>query len=236
MYDSYAPQPRPRPRITRATPVVTYAYMAACVAMFGVEWLMGGSTKTRTLVLLGAKVSELIYIGQLWRLVTPMFLHIGVQHIVFNMFSLYIWGRQVELLLGRVRYALVLLAAGVGCVAMSYAFNTAAVSAGASGAIFGLFGALLMFRRHYRQIFDRAFGVQVLFIIGVNLVMGFLGGGVDNWGHIGGLSAGFLLAETLGLPRERRPAWQRVLAALFLLCFIGGMLLIGHARVTAMYA
>lgn len=226
MFDGEQRQPPKK----RYIAYVTYAYMIACFAMFAAEIALGGATNAATLVLLGAKYNPLILAGQWWRLITPMFLHIGLQHIAFNMFALYIWGRQVEAFMGKWRMAALLLISGIGSTAMSFAFNQA-VAAGASGAIFGLFGALLMFRKRYRGLFDKFFGVQVLILLGFNIVMGIINTGIDNWGHVGGLASGFLAAEALGLPREPRRIEVRVLAAVGLVTIIGAFILWGARSV-----
>jgi rhomboid protease GluP len=157
--------------------------------------LVGGDL----LLALGAKVNQAILQGQTWRLVTPIFLHIGILHIGVNMYSLYIVGPPVERLFGLRRMLIVYLLSGVSGVAFSLAFSSAA-SAGASGAIFGLLGALGGFLFLHRGLFGRAGSVQlrqIALVAILNLAIG-LSPGIDNWGHLGGLVAGLALAYAIG--------------------------------------
>ncbi len=139
--------------------------------------------------------------GQWWRLVTAMFLHVGLLHIAFNLYVLYVVGIPVEQALGRWRYIALYLLSGLGGAAASYAL-TAPYSAGegASGAIFGLFAAWWVITR-------RAGGdtTPVTVLIGLNLVFSFLVPGIGYWAHLGGLGTGALLALTFAYaPRPRR--------------------------------
>ena len=130
--------------INRRRPYVTYALIGLNLAMFAVELLMQalGHTYSETILRLGAKQNLLITCGEYWRLLTACFLHSGIVHIASNLIALYFWGPQVELLLGRVKYLIVYLSAGLFGSVLSYALSDAA-SVGASGAIFGLMRALL---------------------------------------------------------------------------------------------
>jgi rhomboid protease GluP len=196
--------------------------------------LLGGDL----LLALGAKVNQAIANGQIWRLVTPIFLHLGILHIGVNMYSLYIIGPPVERLFGLPRMLIIYLLSGISGVAFSLAFSSAP-SAGASGAIFGLLGALGAFLFLHRTLFGRAGSIQlrqIVLVAVLNLAIG-LSPGIDNWGHLGGLVAGLALAYVIG-PRfeaamisigqphwtDRRrwdQVWGRTLlsaAVVFLLC------------------
>jgi len=156
----------------------------------------GGSENLRVLIDFGAKFNPLIVLEQeYWRLVTPMFLHIGLMHLAFNSYALLAFGRDVENLFGRSRFLALYLLSGVGGAVASFVGNDA-ISAGASGAVFGLVGAMLVFLLVYRNVFGQ-WGRQrltnLLFIVALNLALGFAGGGIDNLGHIGGLLAGLAL-------------------------------------------
>jgi len=189
--------------INRKTPVVTYALAVINAVIFCAdvvtEWIFG----VPVLTLYGAKVNEyILLLGQWWRLFTPMFLHSGLTHLICNVAALVIWGRQCEQLLGPGRFLVIYLASGVlGCCA-SFAFSNA-MSVGASGAIFGLFGALLVFREKYREIFNAVFGTSVLIIIAVNILNGFIVPNIDNFGHFGGLIGGFLACSAVGFYKQR---------------------------------
>ena len=144
----------------------------------------------------GLLIPEMIRSGEIWRLLTPVFLHYEFMHIAFNMVSLYFFGQMVERIYGGSRYLLIYLLAGIGGSLLSFAFNDTA-SLGASGAVFGLFGALLAFGRLDRKAFAMSIGPTVYAMVAINLVIGFLSPQVNNWGHVGGLIGGFLIARAL---------------------------------------
>jgi membrane associated rhomboid family serine protease len=136
------------------------------------------------------KVLEGIAQGEWWRLVTSNFLHYGVVHIVFNMLALLALGPQLEAVLGRVRFLALYLVAGLSGSVLSYVAGPEhALSAGASGAIFGMFGAYVVVAKRLNQ--DAS---QILGLIAVNLVISFALPFIDWRGHIGGLVGGSLVA------------------------------------------
>lgn len=160
-------------------------------AVFALQFL-GETVLGYDLVLaMGAKANELILAGQVWRLVTPVFIHAGVAHIFVNMYSLFALGPPVERFFGPARMLAVYLLSGISGVVFSFAFNPYP-SVGASGAIFGLLGALAMFLYLHRGVFGAAGGMQLrqlMLVGGLNLLIS-LSPGIDLWGHIGGLVAG----------------------------------------------
>lgn len=222
--------------INRRRSYVTYALIGLNLAMFAVELLMQalGHTYSETILRLGAKQNLLITCGEYWRLLTACFLHSGIVHIASNLIALYFWGPQVELLLGRVKYLIVYLSAGLFGSVLSYALSDAA-SVGASGAIFGLLGALLYFRTRHKQVFNQVFGMQVLVIIGINLANGFLDTGIDNFGHIGGLIGGFCAAWCTGLFREKLRIRQ-IFGLIGLIAVFAGIFLYGMWKYSAQYS
>lgn len=177
-----------------------------------------------TLINFGAKLNYFVLIQHHWfRLLTPMFLHIGIMHLGINLYSLWQVGPTVERLFGSARYTILYLLAGIGGVVASIVGsllnNRDSVSAGASGALFGLLGAMLAVSYKYRhelpEGFRRSIGPGMINVIGANLLFGFINnygstagkGGlilqhyIDNWGHIGGLITGFIVG--LILPRHQ---------------------------------
>jgi rhomboid protease GluP len=148
---------------------------------------------------LGAKVNQAILAGQVWRFVTPMFLHGSLLHLFVNMYSLYALGPAIERLFGWRRMLSVYLVSGVAGVDFSLAFNRAD-SLGASGAIFGLLGALGAFLFLHRASLGRSGQIhfrQIVLVALLNLALG-LSPGIDNWAHLGGLASGAALAFLLG--------------------------------------
>ncbi len=143
--------------------------------------------------------------GAPWQLVTSMFTHVEVFHIGFNMLALWILGPQLEMVLGRVRYlGLYLLSGLVGSVAVYWLSGESTATLGASGAIFGLMGALLVLA--FKVKADMS---QLLMWIGLNAAFTFFGSGISWQGHVGGFLGGVALAAILAYsPRERRTVWQ----------------------------
>ena len=155
----------------------------------------------------GAKIREYIAAGEVWRLITPIFVHIGLWHFFVNMYSLYILGPAVERFFGSARMLAFYMISGIGGVALS-SLLSASPSAGASGAIFGLLGALVAFLFKHRKIFGRQGMLQFRHLLLVALLNLFLGlmPGIDNWGHMGGLVSGALVTYFLGPDLE--PQWM----------------------------
>jgi membrane associated rhomboid family serine protease len=143
--------------------------------------------------------------GAWWQLVTSMFTQVAVLHIGFNMLFLWLLGPQLELLLGRVRYlGLYLLAGLVGSAAVYWLSPEFSPTLGASGAIFGLMGALLVF-----ALKAHADVSQLMMWIGLNIAFTFFGTNISWQGHLGGFLGGVVLALILAYaPRARRTAWQ----------------------------
>jgi len=200
-------------------PLFTYLFIIIQVMMFMIlEW-QGGSTDARVLIEFGAKFNPLIEQGEWWRFITPVFLHVGFLHLLMNTFALYYLGTMVEKIYGSFRFLIIYLFAGFFGTLASFLF-TPSVSAGASGAIFGLFGALLYFGTVYKHLFLRTIGMNIISLIFINLCFGFIVPGIDNAGHIGGLFGGFLSANMIQLPRHRF-TYKQLLSFTLALLIIG---------------
>lgn len=196
--------------------------------VFFLEWLAGGmgglSADLQVIRAFGAKNNELInQQHQYWRLVTCIFLHIGFLHFLLNNYALWIIGQEIERLYGSARFVILYLVTGMAGSLASYTFNPNAESAGASGAIFGLFGVMATFAFRYRKELPERLGSdirrRILPVIAINLIFGFSMRMVDNAAHVGGLLAGVVLALVVPYkrPEERTTAivW-RILQALCL--------------------
>jgi rhomboid protease GluP len=197
-----------RALFSRATPV-TYALLAANIGVFLLMAIFsGGSEDTGTLIAFGAKTNRLLQSGEWFRLITPIFIHAGLLHLLLNSYALWVVGTQVEKLYGSARFLLIYLLSGIGGVAGSYYGQIYMQkpldlpSVGASGAIFGLFGVLAVvgfrYRREMPPAIRRAMTAGVLPVIAVNLFIGFSIPFIDNSAHIGGLLTGAAL--TLIIP------------------------------------
>ena len=184
--------------------IITPIIIAICVLVFIVMYIWGrGSEDTITLLMFGANFRPLVQAGEVWRLATSMFLHIGIIHLLVNMYSLLIIGRQLESFLGKWKFLIVYLGSGILGSLLSVVIHSS-ISAGASGAIFGLLGSLLYFGYHYRLYLGTVLKTQVIPIIIINLLIGFMVPGIDNFAHIGGLVGGYLITMAVGIPGKSK--------------------------------
>ncbi|GEO78265.1 rhomboid family intramembrane serine protease [Companilactobacillus mindensis] len=194
---------------------VTWSLLAVTIGVFLVETLIGGSQNINVLVRLGAKTNELIQMGQWWRLITPIFLHIGIFHIFMNVFTLLYVGQILEPMIGHWRFFIIYIVSGIMGNLASFAFGASSViSAGASTSLFGMFAAFLALALIYRENrFLTELGKSFLGLIVINLIMDLTMTGIDIWGHLGGAVGGLLLGYALGIPRISRPKMMfRILA------------------------
>lgn len=204
------------------TPFFTYIFMAVQIIVFILMELAGGSKNSVTLIDFGAKFNPLILEGEWWRLLSPMVLHIGFLHLFMNSLALYYLGTMVERIFGNVRFLLIYLFSGFFGALASFLFSSS-LSAGASGAIFGCFGALLYFGCIYPKLFFRTIGLNIILILGINLSFGFTVPGIDNAGHIGGLIGGFLATGIVHFPKKRKIGRQLLFLTLTILLSVFSM-------------
>lgn len=184
----------------------TAALIVVNVAVF-IFLSFGGMTEDAYYMLQnGAMYLPLLQQGEYYRMFTSIFLHFGFSHLVNNMLMLGVMGWQLELVVGRIKFLIIYFAAGLGGNVLSALAELRtgdyAVSAGASGAIFGIIGALLYIAvRNHGQI-GNVSGQGILIMVALTLYYGFTSSGVDNFAHIGGLAAGFVLAVLLYRERD----------------------------------
>ncbi|TXH41808.1 MAG: rhomboid family intramembrane serine protease [Actinobacteria bacterium] len=177
-------------------PYATWTIVGINVAVFVVELLLGVNAVAGQF---GMYPVALGLGGEWFRLPASMFLHGSILHLLFNMYVLVVLGPTLERILGHVRFVVLYLVAGVGGAVASYAFSSPmTVSVGASGAIFGLMGALLVAGQRLR--FDIK---TILVLVGINLAIGFVVGGIDWRAHLGGLITGAALAAVMVSPAGR---------------------------------
>jgi membrane associated rhomboid family serine protease len=179
-------------------PVVTYALIAINVLTFVLQISMGDLEKQ--LALWPPAVAD----GQLYRLVTSAFVHYGATHLLLNMWALYVVGPPLEMLLGRLRFGALYALSLLGGSVLVYLLTLNTATAGASGAVFGLFGAMFVVAK--RLNFDMRW---VVVVIVINLAFTFVSRGISWQGHVGGLVTGALVAAAyVYAPREHRNAIQ----------------------------
>ena len=192
---------------------VTTLIVIANVIVFLLMQLTGSPTSGRTLRRFGALTNPLPA-SQWWRLITAMFVHLGFAHIAFNMFALILFGGTIEHRYGKVRYFMLYLGAGVLGSATSLSYSHASLSAGASGAIFGVIGAgLAMVLWNRDRPGMRAQLRSWIFLIAINLFIGVETPGIDLRAHIGGLIGGFVISSALEGAAKQRGSARRALQA-----------------------
>ena len=196
--------------------MITHTLIAINVVVFIIMVLIGGSSvitapSTHFLLSFGASFGEYVFDGgQFWRLLTSNYLHIGLPHLLFNMWCLYSIGLELEEFMGSAFFIVTYTVSGVcgslvSCLYyMSIGYPT--VSAGASGAIFGIAGALLIVAlyigsKYNRNQFNYDYS-SLLFFIGFNIVYGFQVVGIDNAAHLGGLLFGAVFGVIFVLIKE----------------------------------
>ena len=214
------------------TPALVWANVAvlALMVLWGANLLMPDSD---VLVNWGANYGPRTLAGQWWRLLTCAFLHIGVIHLAFNMWALSAVGRMVERLVGNAGFAILYLVSGLAGSVASVAWNPHVLSAGASGAVFGVFGALLGFILRRRDtippVVFRELRNSTLACLGYNLLFSFSVPAIDKAAHLGGLVAGFLCGLVMSQPLELATPMRRSIRNLAA-AFVGAVALLGMIR------
>lgn len=194
-YRPAPPPPQPPPAATSSafTPLVTYTLLAVTTVIFGLQLATQALLGFDLPAAFGLKVNQFIAQGQIWRLITPIFLHGSLVHLGFNMYALYLFGPGLERYFGRARFLTLYGLSGFAGNVASLMFS-AANSLGSSTAIFGLLGAEGVFVYQNRALLGRNARralSQIVTIAAINLIIG-LNPMIDNWGHIGGLLGGGL--------------------------------------------
>jgi rhomboid protease GluP len=202
----------------------TIVFLAMCAVSGGQAFL---NPSSKLLYDWGADYGPATLAGEYWRIITSTFLHGGAMHIGMNMYVLSDVGRGVERLYGTSKFLVIYLLAGIGGSVVSLFFNPEIISVGASGAVFGCFGAFLMIIRGHSKSFDKAYLQSItrslIFLLAFNLIWGFSRKGIDNYAHIGGFFAG-VLAGACVLPHkmgDKHWTTQNVGWAIFLLVMLG---------------
>lgn len=203
---------------------VTITILIVLFAVFLIETFMGGSENINVLIRMGGMNNQLVAIkGQWWRLFTAQFLHIGWLHIASNAVMIYYLGQFLEPLLGHWRFLGIYLLSGVGGNLLSFGLGSdVTVSAGASTALFGLFGTVIAVYLVNRDVSQMTYwGTQAIVLAVINIALDLFDSGIDILGHIGGLIAGFLLTIIIGSQYLRKYHTKiRVLAVVVLIIYV----------------
>ncbi len=178
-------------------PIVTNALIWIMIFIFILMSVMGnGSTDTYTLFKFGGLVKD----GSFLRIISSMFLHIGFIHLIMNIYSLSILGKQTENFYGHLKTFIIFIFSGiVGNLLSVILMDEKTISAGASGAIFGLMGAILYFSLNQRTYMGEALKREILPVIIINLVFSFMIPAINIYAHIGGLIGGIIISNALGI-------------------------------------
>lgn len=178
-------------------PIITRILVAVNIMIYLYMVLTGNSELfTAKFAVFGPYVQ----FGEYYRLITGAFIHSDIFHLLFNCYALYIIGSQVETYLGKFKYTFIYFLSAISSSLLSMLFARGNYySVGASGAIFGLMGALLYFGYYYRVYLGNVLKSQIIPLIIINLIIGFVSPGIDNFGHIGGLIGGVLTTYAVGV-------------------------------------
>lgn len=187
--------------INKKKPIVVATLIITNIVIYTILEFIGDTTDAIFMLKHGAVYPDNIMAGEYWRLLTATFMHFGARHLFNNMLLLGCAGVILEEALGHLKFALLYLIAGAGGSTLSYLqmcnSGDYAVSAGASGAIFGIIGALLWIVIRHKGRYETLTQKGLIFMIALSLYYGVENGEIDNWGHIGGLIAGFIISIIL---------------------------------------
>jgi len=197
-----APRERIRIKMPQAKPVATICLIVFTTIVFVLQYPWTPGSADDLLFVLGGKINVLIAQGQVWRLITPVFLHASIPHLGFNMYALFIIGRNLERFYGHGRFLLLYFLGAFGGNVLSYVLSPVN-SLGASTALFAILAAEGVFIVGNRKLFGpqrtRQMITNLVIITLINLSIGLIPGfNVDSWGHIGGLLAGIFFAWKAG--------------------------------------
>lgn len=206
-------------------PYITYILIVVNVIFYVVPMLLG-SDVYQYIIDAYCIHGPSIRAGQYYRLLTGIFLHGNIVHLLFNCYALYVLGGQIESFFGKFKYIIIYLFSGLTGSLLSITLSGNVGSIGASGAIFGLMGSLLYFGYHYRVYLGNVIKSQIVPLILLNLAIGFISSGIDNWGHIGGLIGGIVITMALGVKEkssnfEKINGWIICIIFLIFLMFMG---------------
>ena len=190
---------------SKKRPIITYALIISNIIMYIMLVIAGGNLFTIDSGLLYdfgglVRYDNMSSPLELYRLITSMFLHGSVIHIGFNLYALYILGPQLESFFGKFKFLIIYLLSGIigGLTSMIF-LGMNVVGIGASGSIFGLLGAFIFFGYHYRVYFGSVIRSQIIPLLVLNLIIGFIASGIDIAAHLGGFAGGYLVAKAVGI-------------------------------------
>lgn len=207
---------------SKKTPYITYILIFINILFYVLSII--SNSFYNSMVLNPSKVLN----GEYYRLLSCIFMHGGIIHLLCNMYCLYVIGPQVESFFGKIKYIVIYLLSGIIGSLMSLSI-TNSLSLGASGAIFGLLGSILYFGYHYRVYLSQAIKSQIIPLIVLNLFLGFILNGVDNAAHIGGLIGGILVSMMVGV-KYKSSTMEKVNGLILTIIFTLFLIYLGFFR------
>lgn len=185
-------------------PVITIILAAVNIFIWIILELSGDTTDAYFMVESGAAYSPFIIEDhEWWRLFTCTFLHFGAEHLMNNVLMLVVLGMRLEYAIGKLGYSVLYILSGLSGSLLSFwaeiKFDDIGVTAGASGSVFGIVGGLVALAVWNRGKVEGLTTKELLFLLAFSLFFGFIEGGVDNWGHIGGILGGLIIGSVLAL-------------------------------------
>ena len=195
------------------------------MVILGLIYIYGSVTDGNVLVYNFGINKLFIQDGEIYRLLTGTFIHIDMIHLLCNLYALFIVGSMVEGYYGKKKFiAIYLISAITGSLLSICMYD--GFSIGASGAIFGLFGSILYFGYHYRVYFGSVVLGRIVPVIILNLAIGFMINGIDNFAHIGGLIGGLLMSKTLGINSNDKKS-DKINGIIMMIIYVGFLVFLG---------
>lgn len=212
---------------------MTRILMGINILVFILMTVTGGSENIENLLRFNAMSKIYVYYGEWWRLFCPIFIHIGIIHLLMNMYFLNSVGDTFESLYGSLNFLIIYLLCGIMGNLFTYAFGEiTSVSAGASTSLYGLFGLALGIMFNYRDNeFLRQFGSSFIGIVALNIIYSFMVPGIGITGHIGGLLGGFILAGFFPIMNMTLPTSTKIIAIIAFALIAMGFIYIGNKSV-----
>ena len=195
------------------------------IIVLAIIYLYSAMTNSDTLTYYFGVNRYFIKEGEVYRLLTGTLIHIDLLHLLCNAYALFVIGSMVEGYYGRKKFAIIYLVSAITGSLLSICMSDG-FSIGASGAIFGLFGSILYFGYHYRVYFGNVIIGRIVPVIIINLALGFMLSGIDNFAHIGGLIGGFLVSKALGINSKDKTS-DKINGIVMTVIYVGFLVILG---------
>lgn len=177
---------------------ITSTLLFINILVFIIMSFSGGSKNTQTLIEFGAMIHHPEHSGEIWRYISSMFIHIGFDHLLFNSFALFLFSPPLERILGKLKFLIVYIGSGIaGNLLSVLVITSVTVSAGASGAIYGVFGAFVFISLYRKRLIDAQSRKTLYIILIIGVIHSLFNPAVNIYAHFGGFIGGILLFSML---------------------------------------